>query len=63
MLNRARGIFTVWEQIIENDGYKVISEEIDITRGLIQRNRTHLSISGDSLFARGPMVQIIGLDG
>ena len=57
------GIFTVWEQITVHDGWKVINDEQAITQRLLLRNGTHLSMLGDPPFARGPLVDVIGLDG
>ena len=59
----AWGIFTVWEQITVHDGWKVLSDETMITQRLLIRNGTHLSMSGDSPFARGAIAESIGLDG
>ena len=59
----AWGIFTVWEQISAHEGWKVLSDETMITSRLLLRNGTHLSMSGDSPFARGPLAEAIGLDG
>ena len=59
----AWGISTVWEQITEHDGWKVLSDEKMITKRLLIRNGTHLSMSGDSPFARGAIAESIGLDG
>ena len=58
----AWGIFTVWEQTKEHEGWKVISDENLITQRLLMRNRTHLSMSSDSPFARGPLAEEVGLD-
>ena len=59
----AWGTFTVWEQLTTHDGWKVVSDEKIITKRLLLRNGTHLSMSGDSPFARGPLAEAIGLDG
>jgi len=59
----AWGIFTAWEWTTEQDGWKVIGEVLAITWRLIHRNGTYLSISGDTPFARGPLVAIMSLDG
>ena len=57
------GISTVWEQITEHDGWKVLSDKKMITKRLLIRNGSHLSMSGDSPFARGAIAESIGLDG
>ena len=55
-------IFTVWEQLTSHDGWKVISDEKVTTPRLLLRNGTHLSMSGDSPFAKGPLADVVGLD-
>ena len=57
------GVFTVWSQLTANDGWKILSDEELITSRIIQRNGTHLSMSGDTPFARGPLAKDIGIDG
>ena len=57
------GIFTVWEQIIVHDGWKVINEKQAIKKRLLLRNGTHLSMLSDTPFARGPLADEIGLYG
>ena len=47
------GSFKAWEQLMAHAGWKVISDEDQITRGLIQRNVTHLSMLGYLSFVRG----------
>jgi len=63
ILSGAWGLSTVWESIVEHEGWKVITDEKQITKRLMLRNGTHLSMSGDSPFARGPIVDAVGLDG
>ena len=63
MVTGTWGVFTVWEQLTAHDGRKVISDERFITKRLLMRNGTHLSMSGDSPFAKGPLVDAVGLDG
>lgn len=46
-----------------HEGWKVISDEKVITKRLLMRNGTHLSMSGDFPFARGPLADRVGLDG
>ena len=58
----AWGIFTVWEKIASHEGWKVITDEKQITKRLMLRNGTHLSMYGDSPFARGPLADAVGLD-
>ena len=57
------GFFTVWSQLTENDGWKVLTDEDQIIQRLLQRNGTHLSISGESPFARGYLADALGKDG
>ena len=57
------GIFTVWERPMEHDEWKVITDEQAITKRLLLRNGTHLSMSGDTPFARGTLADTVGLDG
>lgn len=52
------GIFTLWEQLPAHDGWKVISDERLITKRLLIPNGTHLYMSGDSPFARGPLTAV-----
>ena len=54
---------THWVDLIDHDGWKVLTDHERITQRLIQRNSTHLSMSGESPFARGPLAADIGLDG
>ena len=49
------GSFTVWSQLIAHDGWKMLTDEEQITNRLLRRNGTHLSMSGDTPFARGPL--------
>ena len=49
--------------MIAHDGWKMLTDEEQITNRLLKRNRTHLSMSGDTPFARGPLTDIIGRDG
>ena len=63
ILSGAWGLFTVWESIVAHEGWKVITDEKQITKRLMLRNGTHLSMSGDSPFARGPLADAVGLDG
>ena len=56
-------IFTVWDQITVHDGWKLINDKQVITKRLLLRNETHLSISSNSPFAYGPLANTIGLDG
>ena len=55
--------FTVWSQITAHDGWKVPTYEDLITKRIIQRNSSHLSMSGDTPFARAPLADDIGVDG
>mmetsp|Transcript_20521 Transcript_20521/g.24444 ORF Transcript_20521/g.24444 Transcript_20521/m.24444 type:complete len:134 (+) Transcript_20521:2-403(+) len=57
------GAFTVWSQLTTHDGWKVITDEDKITKRIIRLNGTHLFMSGDSPFARGPLADAIGKDG
>lgn len=50
-------------EIIVHEGWKVLSDETKITYRLLMRNCTHLSMSGDLSFIRGPISDKIGLDG
>ena len=34
------GAFTSWEQIVSHDGWKVLTDETQITKRLLQRNET-----------------------
>ena len=54
---------TQLEHLITREGWKMLTDETEITAKLIQRNRTHLSISGVTLFIRGPLVYMVGYDG
>lgn len=56
-------MFTVWEQITVHDGWKVLSDETAITQRLLMRNGTHISMSEDSPFIIGCIVEKIRLDG
>ena len=56
-------VFKVREEITDHEGWKVLSDETAITQRLLMRNGTHLSISGDSPFAREPIADRIGMDG
>lgn len=57
------GSFIIWEQITDHGGSTVLSDERMITKILFTRNGSHISMAGDSHFARGPVVDKIGLDG
>ena len=54
---------TDWHLLIEHDGWKALSNEDDMVHKLLQRNSTHLSMSGDTPFARGLLSDAVGLDG
>jgi len=56
-------IFTVWERLLEHDGWKVITDKQAITKRLLLHNGTHLSMSGDSPFAQAPLADAVGLYG
>lgn len=56
-------ILTVWDRITIHDGWKVITDEHAITKQLFLRNVTHLCMSGDSPFARAPLVDAVVIDG
>ena len=49
--------------LITHEGWKMLIDEKEITAKLIQRNGTHLSMSGDTPFARGPLADLVGDDG
>ena len=53
------GSSTVWSQLAVNDGWKVLTSEEQITKRLLQRNGTHLSMSGDTPVARGKLASDI----
>ena len=57
------GVFTVWNQLTAHEGLKVVTDEDMITKCLLQRNVTHLSISGNSPFVRDKFAEVIGRDG
>ena len=57
------GAFTVWSQLVQYDGWKVLTDKNKITQRLLQRNGTHLSMSGDTPFAQGALAEEIGHDG
>ena len=59
----AWGAFTAWEQLVVHDGWKVLTDETQITKRLLQRNGTHLSMSGDTPFARGALAEDLQHDG
>ena len=40
------GSFTVWGQLIAHDGWKMLTDEEQITNRLLKRNGTHLSCQG-----------------
>jgi len=63
LLAGAWEVCIVWEQIPAHNRQKVVSEEKGITKRLIQRNGTHLSMSGDSPFAQGAIADSIGYSG
>ena len=54
---------TKWSRLIASEGWQVLTEDDAITNRLIQRNSTHLSMSGESPFARGYLTDAIGKDG
>ena len=56
-------VFTVWSQITAHDGWKVLTDEELISKRILRRNSSHLSMSGDTPFARGPLANDIGVDG
>ena len=56
------GVATSWRSLIKFDGWKVLTNPEVITHCLIQRNGNHLSMSGDSPFARGELADAIGKD-
>ena len=45
-----------------HEGWKDISDENIITKGLLMRNRMHLSMSRYLPFSRAPLTEEIGLD-
>ena len=57
------GSFTAWSQLIVHDEWKMLTDEEHIPNQLLKRNRTHLSMSGDTPFAQGPLADQIGNDG
>ena len=63
MLIVAWGVFIVWSQLVKHDGWKVLTDGIQITKRLLQRNGTHLSILGDTPFVRGALAEDVGYDG
>ena len=57
------GVFTVWRKLTETDGWKVLPDEDYIIQCLLQHNGTHLSMLGESPFAKGDLVDALGKDG
>ena len=49
--------------LITHEGWKMLTDEKEITNNLIVRNGTHLSMSGDTTFAQGPLANLVGDDG
>ena len=52
-------VFTVWSQITAHYGWKVLTDEELITKRILRRNSSHLSMSGDTPFARGHLANDI----
>ena len=57
------GSFTVWGQLTTHGGWKILTGEALITKRILQRNGTHLSMSKDTSFTRGRLITTIDLDG
>ena len=53
ILTTVWGVSTHWSNLTVTDGWRVLTDNDDITHRLIQRNSTQLSMSGESPFARG----------
>ena len=49
--------------MVEHYGWKVLTDDVQITKRLLQRNETHLSILGDTPFVRGALAEDVGYDG
>ena len=56
-------VATSWPNLIIYNGWKVITDQDIIARRILQRNSTHLFMSGESPFARGLLAEDIGKDG
>lgn len=56
------GAFTVRKQLTDHDGWKVLTDETQITKRLLQRNGTHLSMPGYYTFANGLLATEVGHD-
>ena len=56
------GVSNKWSNLIDSDRWKLLAEDDVITKRFIQRNATHLSMSGESPFTRGPLADKIGSD-
>ena len=63
VLSASWGVFIVWRQLTDNDRWKVLTDKYQIIQCLLQRNGTHLSMSGESPFARGGLADALGKDG
>ena len=57
------GFQTDWHQLVVHDGWRALSNEDAMVHKLLQRNSTHLSMSGDTPFARGSLAENVGKDG
>ena len=56
-------IATDWTQLIAWDGWKTVNSEDQLIHHLLWRNTTHLSMSGNTPLATGPLADAIGLEG
>lgn len=54
---------TVWIQLADYDGWKVLTDETQIAKRLLEHNGTYFSISRYSFFARGSLASKIVHDG
>ena len=57
------GVFTVWSQLTATDGWKVLTDKDQMIKRLLPRNGRHLSILGESPFAKGDLTEAICKDG
>ena len=57
------GTFTIWSQLTDNDGWKILTDKAQIPKRLLQRNGTHLYVFRYSSFSRGLIALEIGYDG
>lgn len=63
VLSMLWGTFPIWSQLLMHDGWKMLSDEEQVTQKLLQRNGMHLYKSGDTPFVMGILWNEIWPDG